>query len=97
MAAGLMARLALSGAPLYDMPPPQIEELAGTVGNSAMLDLLSFRPRPLERADFRMPAGEPNNIPFQIPSDQPIELADPTGLAAFPCPEAAADPGSLAV
>ena len=78
------------------MPPSQIEELAGTAGNSAMLDLFSSRQRPLERADFRIPAGELNRIPFPIPSDQPVELADPTGLTAFPCPDAAADPGSLA-
>lgn len=78
--AGLTARLALEGVPLLDLPPRRLEELAGWIGNSGMLDLLDARIPPVEEADFRMPAGEPETVPFQVEGGLPVALARPEGL-----------------
>ena len=96
-AVGLTARLALEGAPLWEMPPRNLEELAAAIGNSAMQSLLDAQAPQAEEAGFRMPAGEPDTAPFQVPEILPATLTEPAGLTGMAGPTAAFDPAALAV
>ena len=94
---GLTARLALEGAPLWEMPPRNLEELAAAIGNSAMQSLLDAQTPWAEEAGFRMPAEEPDTAPFPVPAGQSLALAEPASLTGMAGPAAAFDPAALAV
>lgn len=93
--AGFIARLALEGVPLREMPPALVEALAGWTGNSAMEELLDARPLRVEEAGFRMPLQTPETEPFQVPPGWSAALAGPVELAGMD--GVAFDPAALAV
>ena len=96
--AGLTARLALEGVSLLSMPPGRLEELAGFLGNSAVQALLEARSLRPDQIPFRMPDGEPETKPFQVPERHALDFAEPVGLAEMASrPSAAADPAALVI
>ena len=94
--AGQAARAVLAGAPLWELPPNRLEELAGWLGNQGMNALLEAGAPAPERARFLPPDGEVETVPFPVPEmpaetvEPPVELAvetagrafDPAGLTA---------------
>lgn len=95
----MAARLALTGAPLDGLPPATLEELAGTVGNSAMLELVSsMAPEPGFAEPFALSwgmAAARGVEPFEVTADAP-GLVDPVGLANSPGTLAPASPAAFA-
>lgn len=93
--AGLTARAVLEGAPLWDLPPVRLEELAGWLGNQGMNALIeALSPLP---AEIRPPplAAEPDSAAFPVPDGPFAEVAPPVGLTAQEPATAAADPSVL--
>ena len=80
--AGQTARAALEGAPLLQMPPGRLEELAGWLGNQGMNELLEAQSPPLEEACFTLPAEEAQTLPFPVPEMNHETAVPPQGLAA---------------
>lgn len=94
--AGQAARAVLAGAPLWELPPNRLEELAGWLGNQGMNALLEAGAPAPERAWFLPPDGEVETTPFPVPEmtaetvEPPVKLAvetagrafDPAGLTA---------------
>ena len=86
----------LAGAPLWELPPNRLEELAGWLGNQGMNALLEAGAPAPERARFLPPDGEVETVPFPVPEmpaetgEPPVELTvetagrafDPAGLTA---------------
>ena len=83
-AAGLTARALLAGAPLWDLPPANLEELAARLGNQEMAALVERQGPAAEETAFHLPPEELETAPFSVP-----------GLAAPAEPTAAFDPANL--
>lgn len=78
----LAARAALAGAPLWDLPPRTLEELAARVGNHSLLELAARGAPEADTAPFRPPADEgPDTPPFPVPGGLDCPLAAPAGLS----------------
>lgn len=94
--AALTARAALEGAPLWELPPRRLEELAGWLGNQGMNALLeACYPSP-EEAAFALPADEPATEPFPVPEGPAGAAEPPRGLTAAEPDLRAFDPAGLA-
>ena len=93
--AGQAARAVLAGAPLWELPPNRLEELAGWVGNQGMAELLELQAGPAEETSFRMPEGELETEPFPVPESPGLLLDAPQGLTAQESPGPAFDPANL--
>lgn len=77
-----------------DLPPADLEELAGTIGNSAMAELVAAGTPEPELHGFSM--GEaPVTAPFEASVDMPALTAAPTTDAGAG-PVTAASPGAFA-
>ena len=66
---------------MREFPPKTLAELAGWIGNSAMLTLAEQGAKEPAQAAFRMPASDPGTVPAEIPATACQEAA-PVGLAA---------------
>lgn len=89
-----MGRLILTGTVAADLPSADLEELAGTIGNSAMAELIAAQTPEPELHGFRLGA---------LPVTEPFEASvDPPALTSAPSPDtavgsvAAASPGAFA-
>ena len=94
-APGQLARAALEGASLLEMPPARLEELAAWLGNQGMADLLERQALPLEEARFPLPQAVETQ-PFPVPEDAPVPTAQPPSLTAGEPGGRAFDPAQLA-
>ncbi len=65
--------------PLWDVPPQNLEELAGRVGNTAMQALVAAQTPQPEEVSFSLPEGEPGTAPVQVPAMEPA-LVQPVAL-----------------
>ena len=91
---GHTAQALLQGAPMLDLPPARLEELAGWLGNSGMAALLAAQGPPLEEAELRFPTGEADTEPFPVPETAPA-LTEPPMALAGPVSGRAFDPAGL--
>ena len=89
-----MGRLILAGTVAADLPPTDLEELAGTIGNSAMAELMAPRTPEPELHGFRLGAA-PVTEPFEASVEPPVltEALTPNAAAG---PLTAASPGAFA-
>jgi len=69
----------LAGVPLRELAPGTLEELAGRVGNDAMISLSALCPPACALASFRFPRGEIGTPSFEVPAVE-CPLAAPEGL-----------------
>ncbi len=89
-----MGRLILTGTVAMDLPPADLEELAGTIGNSAMAELIAAGTPEPELHGFSL--GEaPVTEPFEASVDKPALTTAP-GVDAGAGATAAASPGAFA-
>lgn len=89
-----MGRLILTGTVAVDLPPADLEELAGTIGNSAMAELIAAETPEPELHGFSLGAA-PVTEPFEASVDMPtLTTAPSTDTGAGPM--AAASPGAFA-
>ena len=93
--AGQAARAVLAGAPLWELPPNRLEELAGWLGNQGMNALLEAGAPAPERARFLPPDGEVETTPFPVP-EMPAETVEPPVKLAVETAGRAFDPAGLA-
>ena len=94
-APGLLARAALEGVSLLEMPPARLEELAAWLGNQGMAKLLEQQALPLEQT--RLPPLQAlETRPFPVPEGSPVPTAPPPSLAAEVAGGRAFDPAGLA-
>ena len=94
-AAGLTARALLAGAPLWELPPANLEELAGRLGNQEMLALLKRSGPQTEEVPFRLPLEELETVPFPVPEVQAGLTQPPEELAVLDEVTAAFNPAEL--
>ena len=92
--AGILARALQAGAPLLEMPPQRLEELAALIGNQEMEALLEQRALPLEQVSFTLPP-EVQTEPFSVPEGETVPTAEPPALTAGPAGGRAFDPAGL--
>ena len=92
--AGILARALQAGAPLLEMPPQRLEELAALIGNQEMEELLEQRALPLEQTQFTLP-GKAETTPFLVPENNPVLTAEPTVLTVGESGGRAFDPAGL--
>ena len=90
----LLARAALAGVSLLEMPPLRLEELAALLGNQGMEALLEQQMIPLEEARFTLPEAV-ETAPFPVPDGDPALAGPPSGLTAGEQGGRAFDPGGL--
>ena len=91
---GQLARAALEGASLLEMPPERLEELAVLLGNQGMTELLEGQALPASEAWFAMPQAV-ETAPFPVPADSPVPTAAPPDLTAGEYGGRAFDPAGL--
>lgn len=77
---GLTAQAVLEGAPLWELPPQRLEELAALVGNQGMAALLEGQSLPLEEVPFDLPP-EAETAPYPVPDSGPVRTVQPPELA----------------
>ena len=90
------ARAVLEGAPVWEIPPARLEELAGWLGNQGMNEMVEAQSPPLEEVRFAPPAGEPGTVPFPVPETAVSVVAPPPGLTVSAVSRAF-DPAGLAM
>ena len=94
-APGQLARAALEGASLLEMPPARLEELAAWLGNQGMAQLLERQALPVEETRLTLP--EPAQTrPFPVPEGRQLLTASPPELAAQEGAGRAFDPAGRA-
>ena len=85
---GLLAKALQEGAPLLEMPPERLAELAAVLGNQYMEALLEGQALPVEEAAFNLP-GQADTEPFPVPQAEPplmarsVDLTGGAGGRAF--------------
>ncbi len=89
-----MGRLLLTGTASMDLPPADLEELAGTIGNSAMAELIAGQTPEPELHGFE-PGTPPMTEPFEADVDVPA-LTDAPGPDAAVGPMTPAAAGAFA-
>ena len=85
----------LEGAPLWDLPPVRLEELAGWMGNQGMSAWIEGQTPPLAQVWPPPLTAEPEGAAFPVPENTPAETQPPVGLTAREPATAAADPYAL--
>lgn len=89
-----MARAALEGASLLEMPPARLEELAALLGNQGMAALLEQQSLPLEETRFALPEAAQTE-PFPVPECDPALAPEPPVLTVGESGGRAFDPAGL--
>lgn len=85
----------LAGAPLWDLPPANLEELASFLGNQGLGELLERRGLQVQEAAFRLPPEEPETSPFPVPEESAALVQAPEGLASGEASGVPFDPAGL--
>jgi len=88
------AKALLAGAKVSELSSQALFELAGTVGNSAMLALMARGAKSPELAAFALPADAPDTAPFEAGA-RDCQTANPEGLTATDAQTAAFDAAGL--
>ena len=91
---GLLARAALEGVSLLEMPPAGLEELAALLGNQGMKELLERQALPVEEARLP-PLFGVETVPFPVPEGSPPPTAPFPGPPAEEYGGRAFDPAAL--
>ena len=91
---GLTAQAVLEGAPLWELPPQRLEELAALVGNQGMAALLEGQSLPAEELPFSLPPPL-ETAPFPVPDTGPVPTAEPPALTGGAPAGRAFDPAGL--
>lgn len=76
---GLLAKALQEGAPLLEMPPERLEELAAVLGNQHMEALLEAQALPVEETWFTLPE-QVDTEPFPVPQTGPLLMGEAPGL-----------------
>ncbi|MGI6192785.1 MAG: hypothetical protein ACOYI3_04400 [Christensenellales bacterium] len=75
------ARAIRLGAPVWELSPKVLTQLAGKIGNSAMIALSERGAKTPDTAEFIPPPFEPKTVPAEVPTLN-CQTVDPSGLTA---------------